>query len=178
MENEERAAHLEYSSGEDGAHVGSAGEPLASRRRRRDGHGGGQHHGVAALPMEFPGGIHDPTSSLSTRLADRIPSSRRNLRSVDSETSPSEGTRRSVGTATERHRARGLATPLPPAFPPLPREAAAMGDGGDGASSTSSSRTSPEIDGSRVSAAGLDVANELELSVPSHQEHLTADGQR
>ncbi|CAM9498970.1 unnamed protein product [Pylaiella littoralis] len=53
-----------------------------------------------------------------------------------------------------------------------------MGDGGDGASSTSSSHTSPEIGRSRVTATGLDVANELELSVPSHQEHLTADGQR
>lgn len=170
--------------------MGSAGEPLASRRRssRRDGRGGHQGQGVAALPMEIAGSVHHSTSSLSTRLADSIPSSRRNLRSIDSETSPSEGSRRgarskpgrSVGTATEppRHRARGLATPLPPAFPPLPREVAAMGDGGDGSSSTSSSRTSPEIDGSRVSATGLDVANDLELSVPSHQEHLTADGQR
>lgn len=192
MENAEGEAHLEDSSGEEGAEVGNAGEPLASHRRSsHDGHGRGRGQGAAALPMEVPGDSFLSTRLVDNGVADSIPSSRRNLRSADSETCPTDNSSRrgarpkpgrSIGRSATadppRHRARGLATPLPPAFPPLPREVATMGNGGDGASSTSSSRTSPEIDRSRVSATGLDVANELELSVPSHQEHLTADGQR
>lgn len=81
-----------------------------------------------------------------------------------------------------RHRHRGRATPLPPAFPPPARGIATVGGDGDGASTSSTSSRSPELDRSRVAvaaAAGLDApVHELELSVPSHQEHLTADGQR
>lgn len=62
---------------------------------------------------------------------------------------------------------------------PSPRLAAS-----DETSSTSSSRSSPNVDHAQVDkdlgSAELDVGagGELELSVPSHQEHLTADGQR
>ncbi|CAM9986619.1 unnamed protein product [Scytosiphon promiscuus] len=110
-----------------------------------------------------------PALDVTDGRAMQAPSSRR--RTADS---------RSVGRTEpglSRQRARGVANPLPAAFPPPPRGNFDIGDG-DEASSTSSSRTSPEIDGASVSSAALDVANELELSVPSHQEHLTADGQR
>ncbi|CAM9148249.1 unnamed protein product, partial [Hapterophycus canaliculatus] len=95
--------------------------------------------------------------------------------SVRRQTAGSRSVARTEPGAT-RQRARIVANPLPAAFPPPPRRGVTEGDGDEG-SSTSSSRTSPEIDRSGVSSA-LDVANELELSVPSHQEHLTADGQR
>lgn len=75
------------------------------------------------------------------------------------------------------YRSRSLAAPLPAAFPPPPRGRVAIASDGDG-DEDSTNRTSPEIDQSRVAAQGLDVGHELELSVPSHQEHLTADGQR
>eukprot|EP00903_Cladosiphon_okamuranus_P007032 g6837.t2 len=59
---------------------------------------------------------------------------------------------------------------------------ATMEGDGDRASTSSTSSRSPELARSRVDVAaptGLDApAHELELSVPSHQEHLTADGQR
>lgn len=75
------------------------------------------------------------------------------------------------------YRSRSLATPLPAAFPPPPRGRVVIANDGDGDEEPSNG-TSLEIDQSRVSAQGLDVGQELELSVPSHQEHLTADGQR
>eukprot|EP00752_Nemacystus_decipiens_P011287 g10030.t1 len=89
---------------------------------------------------------------------------------------------RTVLAGASRHRHRGRAAALPPAFPPPARGIDNIGGDGDGASTTSTSSRSPELDRSRVAvaaAAGLDApAHELELSVPSHQEHLTADGQR
>ncbi|CAM9323201.1 unnamed protein product [Ectocarpus sp. 6 AP-2014] len=80
-------------------------------------------------------------------------------------------------TGPPPYRSRSLATPLPAAFPPPLRGRVAIANDGDGDEEPSNG-TSPEIDQSRVSAQGLDVGHELELSVPSHQEHLTADGQR
>lgn len=89
---------------------------------------------------------------------------------------------RTVVAGPHRHRHRGRSATLPPAFPPPARGVATIGGDGDGASTSSTSSRSPELDRSRVAvaAAGLDApaAHELELSVPSHQEHLTADGQR
>lgn len=89
---------------------------------------------------------------------------------------------RTVEGGPSRNRHRGRATPLPPAFPPPSRGIDTTGGDGDGASTSSTSSRSTELDRSRVAvaaAAGLGApANELELSVPSHQEHLTADGQR
>lgn len=88
---------------------------------------------------------------------------------------------RTVVAGPQHHRHRGRATPLPPAFPPPARGMATIGGDGDGASTSSTSSRSPELDRSVAveAPAGLDApAHELELSVPSHQEHLTADGQR
>lgn len=87
-----------------------------------------------------------------------------------------------------RTRVRAPSGYLPAAFPPSSRGVGGDGDGdGDGDSDGSStSSPSPEANRSRVAgvigARELDVGtsglHELELSVPSHQEHLTADGQR
>lgn len=85
-----------------------------------------------------------------------------------------------------RHHVRAPANSLPsPLRAPSGSDAQADGDGG---SSTSSQQASPNLDTDHprvaggLGARGLDVggtgADELELSVPSHQEHLTSDGQR
>lgn len=89
-----------------------------------------------------------------------------------------------LGTPRSRARVRAPVDSLPAAFlPPSKR-----GSGTD--SSSASSSLSPLAgnsggvgeEGGGLGGGGLDVtastSNELELSVPSHKEHLTADGQR
>lgn len=90
-------------------------------------------------------------------------------------------------TPRSRTRVRAPVESLPAAFPPPSRRASESEDG-DGSSSASSSQSPLAPNGPGVEQEGglgervLDVnassTSELELSVPSHKEHLTADGQR
>lgn len=98
--------------------------------------------------------------------------------------------------SNDRIRARVAANPSLSSYPSAtgnattaPRTAPVMGTGDDEGSSTSS-QASPDVTASRPRVGGGLVPvgdrdfdentteNELELSVPSHQEHLTSDGQR
>lgn len=170
-------------------HPGEAREAVQLAWRHVDvssERGGVEISDTSALP-EPEGSVLEAISS--SRRSSHTPSARRAgraLEAADSRTAQAPSARRRTAGSrsaarTEpgppRQRARVVTSPLPAAFPPPPRGEVATGDGDEG-SSTSSSRTSPEINRSRVSSSALDVANELELSVPSHQEHLTADGQR
>lgn len=98
---------------------------------------------------------------------------------------------RSTGTGPEvpplenprsRTRVRAPVESLPPAFPP-PSRRASESDGDGSSSASSQSPLAPNDPGVEDEEGGeLDVnassTSELELSVPSHKEHLTADGQR
>lgn len=134
-----------------------------------------------AQPPQAPSPVESPTGNRS------------NASATDSSREPEspnlQPVQRSTGTGPEvppletprsRTRVRAPVESLPPAFPPPSRRA--LESDGDG-SSSASSQSPLAPNGPGVEEGGeLDVnassTSELELSVPSHKEHLTADGQR
>lgn len=134
-------------------------------------------HGPVSVASSDLSGALGPTAERLQRQSERLSAAR--------EASPLPGFSRA------RQRIRAPTDSLPAAFPPPSRARragpASLTSGGDAdEGSSTSSQTSPNVNQSRV-AGGLGAqelgvessdADELELSVPSHQEHLTSDGQR
>lgn len=140
---------------------------------------------------------HDSTAQppQAPSLVESLSGNRSNASATDSSREPESPSlrpvHRSTGTGPDvpplepprsRTRVRAPVESLPPAFPP-PSRRASESDGDGSSSASSQSPLPPSGPGVEDEERGeLDVnassTSELELSVPSHKEHLTADGQR